>query len=961
MNPDAETLRLRNALRDLVALSTIPAVWLGRPPAAIAAGLADVMVGSLLLDFAFVRFRDTNGGGHVEAARGDAWKGFLRWLQDYLAVGPLSRKQIVPDVDGAAMPCRGIVIPIGIDGEAGLVAAAGRHARFPDEIDQLLLSVAANQAATAFQSARLIEERYGAEEALRQSEHRWRSLTETLPQLVWTADPDGACDYFSVQWTEYTGIEEHALLGWRWMELLHPDDRDSTRQVWMDSVAGRRPYDVEYRVRGRDGEYGWFKTRGVPIRDSEERIVKWFGTCTDITDQKRADKALRRSEHALRQARDELETKVAQRTAELQRSEAYLAEGQRLSHSGSFAINNVTREIIHSSEEHSRLWGFDPEVGLPSWSEFLARIHPDDRAGELKKYEPCLQQRTDLEGDVRIVLPGGAIRHLHSIAHPVFDASGEVVSFVGTTMDVTERRRAEEERQANLWFFQSVDRINRAIQGTHDLTRMMSDVLEAVLAIFGCDRAWLVYPCDPTAPAWRVSMECTRPEYPGAFPLGRDTPMDADVARVFQMVRTSSDPVRFDPGAEQPVPSELTERFGIQSMIGVAIYPKVDTAYMFGLHQCSYPRVWTAEEERLLQEIGRRLADALTARLTLRNLQESEAKLAEAQRIAHVAYWERDLDTNRSTWSDEAFRIFGLLPEQGTVNFSEVLERVHPDDRALMSQALTAACNGGKRYDLEYRIVRPGGEVRFVHSQGDLIQDASGRPRRLFGTIQDITERKRAEEQLADLAGRLINTQEDERRRIGRELHDHVSQRVAVLAMIADQLRARASLPAAVLRSLDTICHEADEITADIHALSHRLHSSIIDQLGLVPALQRLIAESSARHGLQLEFTHGMLSNHLSSDVALCVFRIAEESLTNVAKHSGARTARVNLSGDNDGLLLSIEDDGVGFQPEMLETKAGLGFVSMRERLRLIRGTIRVQSAPSRGTRIEAWVPTTSA
>src|SRR6266404_4408847 len=123
-----------------------------------------------------------------------------------------------------------------------------------------------------------------AAQTLELERKRWRSLTEALPQLVWTAAPDGASDYFSTQWTEYTGVPEAGLLGWRWMEVLHPDDLENTRQVWADAVAGRRPYDVEYRVRRHDGAYGWFKTRGTPIRDSEGRIIKWFGTCTDITE-----------------------------------------------------------------------------------------------------------------------------------------------------------------------------------------------------------------------------------------------------------------------------------------------------------------------------------------------------------------------------------------------------------------------------------------------------------------------------------------------------------------------------------------------------------------------------------------------------------------------------------------------------------------------------------------------------
>jgi PAS domain S-box-containing protein len=137
-----------------------------------------------------------------------------------------------------------------------------------------------------------------ADEALRESEQRWRSLTEALPQLVWAATPDGSCDYFSTQWTQHTGVPESDLLGWRWLEVLHPDDREPTRRLWTDAVAGRGPYDVEYRVRRSDGVYRWFKTRGTPIRDSQGRIFKWFGTCTDITDAKLAAEELRQAKEA---------------------------------------------------------------------------------------------------------------------------------------------------------------------------------------------------------------------------------------------------------------------------------------------------------------------------------------------------------------------------------------------------------------------------------------------------------------------------------------------------------------------------------------------------------------------------------------------------------------------------------------------------------------------------------------
>jgi PAS domain S-box-containing protein len=308
-----------------------------------------------------------------------------------------------------------------------------------------------------------------------------------------------------------------------------------------------------------------------------------------------------------------------------------------------------------------------------------------------------------------------------------------------------ELEKAIEERHADLQFLESLDRVNRAIQSTNDLERMTSQVLHLVLSMFDCDRAWLVYPCDPKASSWRAVMEHTRPEFPGAFALGVDLPMDDDVARVFRAGRESSDPVLFGPAARLPVPSQLTERFDVQSVMAMAIYPRVDEPYMLGVHQCSYGRTWTSREQRLFQEIGGRLADGLTTLLMFRNLRESEARLANAQRTAHVAYWERDLRTDRVVCSAEGYRIMGLPPQDQPMPAKEIQARIHPADLPVMARAVEDAITRGLPYEAEYRLVRPSGEVRIVHSQGDVERDESGRPVRLCGFFQDITERRGAE------------------------------------------------------------------------------------------------------------------------------------------------------------------------------------------------------------------------
>src|SRR5205085_6046456 len=183
--PEADALRLRRAIRDLVALSVVPAAWVGREPVAIVTGLADVLVNSLHLDFAFVRLSDPNGGAAVEIGRGSAWQAFPEWLQQYLAVnGRLSRREIVRDIGNGAPRRCGIVIPVGVAAEGGLVAAACSHTDFPTEIDQLLLSVAANHAATAFRTARLVSDHRRAEEAIRDSEQQLRKAHDELETKV---------------------------------------------------------------------------------------------------------------------------------------------------------------------------------------------------------------------------------------------------------------------------------------------------------------------------------------------------------------------------------------------------------------------------------------------------------------------------------------------------------------------------------------------------------------------------------------------------------------------------------------------------------------------------------------------------------------------------------------------------------------------------------------------------------
>src|SRR5208282_5235945 len=279
------------------------------------------------------------------------------------------------------------------------------------------------------------------------------------------------------------------------------------------------------------------------------------------------------------------------------------------------------------------------------------------------------------------------------------------------------KKAAEEERRSHIWFLESMDRINRTILGTHDIEQMMSDVLNAVLTMFECDRAWLLCPSDPKAVSFAVLMERTRPEYPGALALGEHLAASPDFAATYQSLLAAGAPVQFGGlGSLHPMPAVAAERFSVQSAIAMAIYPKGDKPYAFGLHQCSYARDWTPNEQRLFEEIGRRLADALTKLLALRSLHDSEERLRLALAAANAGAWMWDISADRDLWSPEHFELCGLDPAGGVPPIPEWFERcVHPEDRQRVACELEAALKSGT-FDAasEYRIIHPRTGVRWI-------------------------------------------------------------------------------------------------------------------------------------------------------------------------------------------------------------------------------------------------------
>ncbi len=458
VDSSTEIPRLRATVRDLLALSTIPEVWVGREPPAIAADLADLLVGSLELNFAFVRLCDPRGRQVVEVTRGNSWKAFPEWLQQHLAeFGQISTKEILTNVGGVEEPCRGIVIPIGVNSERGLVAAASDRLDFPNQIDQQLLSVAANNAATAFQNAFLIKELRSAQETLRaneqelrksrdelenkvaertaelcRSEREFRNVLDSVPAVVWSALPDGSNSYVNRRFVEYCGMPPEQIAGSGWHAATHPDDLERHNTKWLACVGSGNPLEDEVRFRRADGEYRWHLQRGVPLRDEAGNIVKWYGVVTDIEDRKQAEDKIREKETELRQILDFAPQLVG----------VYGPNRERLH------VNRIALDYLGLS--------------LGEWrqtSERHAFVHPDDRARDRDYFDRALSTGSAYELELRLRKGDGTYRWFLARFNPVRDGNGNIRRWYVANTDIEDRKRAEEKlQQENVALREEIDR-----------------------------------------------------------------------------------------------------------------------------------------------------------------------------------------------------------------------------------------------------------------------------------------------------------------------------------------------------------------------------------------------------------------------------------------------------------------------------------------------------------------------
>jgi len=309
---------------------------------------------------------------------------------------------------------------------------------------------------------------------------------------------------------------------------------------------------------------------------------------------------------------------------------------------------------------------------------------------------------------------------------------------------------------------------------------------------------------------------------------------------------------------------------------------------------------------------------------------------------------------------------------RGEILGRSVFDLYHPDSLARARKSFEQFQQSGEARDVELELRRKDGTRLEVSLNASAIRDVGGVIRLCRISWRDITQRKRAvemlragetalrisEDHLRYLTGRLIAAQEEERRRLARELHDDLTQQLAGLAIDTGNLEQQwPDAPEAVRARLGEMRDRIAALSTHVHSISRQLHPSILDDLGLVSAVESECLLFSKREGIPVTFEPSNIPTTLPSDVALCLYRVTQESLRNIAKHAEAAEARISLQATGEEIVLSVGDSGAGFDPDEGRSARGLGLGSMEERVRLIHGRLSIDSEPGRGTIIEVRVP----
>ena len=609
--------------------------------------------------------------------------------------------------------------------------------------------------------------------------------------------------------------------------------------------------------------------------------------------------------------------------AALQHAQSQLSKTQALTGIGTWELLLDTGEITWSDETY-KIHGLDPKSFIPTVRSIMARVVAEDRARVQNHIRQEGAEMVGLSIMYRIHRPDGEIRILHTKAMVEDGDDGSSPRRYGTTQDVTDGKSIEA----------SSIRLEGAKQG--------SSKLKSPLYILFCDAEGTVTYVNLAFSSLTPNVHVGDSIFSFA-PYFREEFLKPILGRVKEQLLFHKFEFNYPSNGNgaTPLVAVVEPIITGDSLEGYSFY--------------------------ILRTIDRPDIEKVQS--------ESQRSLSEALRIAHIGHWERDLSENRSTYSDQGLKILGVDPETFVPSTENFIRLVHPDDVPEVGAALKSLYEDGVPFEIQFRIVWPDGNIRYLIGQGERFGDeATGL--KALGTVLDITdhhlmlnslrqsemrfstlfeETKHAHEQLLRLSRRLSTVQEEERRRIALDLHDEAGGLLAAIQLALQMTSRQSDQPDEYVVRAERF---VDELIDRIHHITHRLRPVSLDQLGLRSTLLAHFREYEDRHGIALDVDVDLDDDgSMSQELQIATFRITQEALNNVARHAFVQAASVSVKRQNGELEIVVADKGVGTVGLNSNPPDRIGLDGMRERAVLLGGSLEIESIAGECTTMRVRLP----